>query len=177
MGPPRTERVDGPSGVMILSEQKGVLSVCALVAGLGAALALALSVRLVFGRPASSWLEPATISLCMLAVVSFLVTMLLMTEHTRATRSGGIPRRRSSARGGQIADAIRHCPGPLKVAAVVGIVLASLQMLPLEEVSAVPGEAMSLRELRGFLAGSIFFLCLSFPVITSAALMENGYGE
>jgi len=89
LGPPRTERVDGPSGVMILSEQKGVLSVCALVAGLGAALALALSVRLVFGRPASSWLEPATISQGMLAVVSFLVTMLLMTEHTRATRSGG----------------------------------------------------------------------------------------
>jgi hypothetical protein len=162
---------------MILSEQKGVLSVCALIAGFGAALALALSVRLVFGRPAWSWLEPATISLCMLAVVAFLVTVLLMTEHTRATRSGGTPPRRSSARGGQIADAIRHCPGPLKVAAVVGIVLASLQMLPLEEVSAIPGEAMSLRELRGFLAGSIFFFCLSFPVIASAALMEGGYGD
>lgn len=162
---------------MILSEQKGVLSVCALVAGLGAALALALSVRLVFDRPTWSWLEAATISLCMLAVVAFLATMLLMTEHTRASREGARSLRRPSARRGQIADAIRHCPGPLKVAAVVGIVLASLQMLPLEEVSAIPGEAMSLRELRGFLAGAIFFFCLSFPVIASAARMEGGYGD
>ena len=92
--------------------------------------------------------------------------MLLMTEVTRATRGGG-----------QIAAAVRHCPRPLKVAAVLGIVLASLQMLPIGEVSAVPGQALSLRELRGFLSGAVVFLCLSFPVIASAAFMEGGYGD
>jgi len=121
---------------------------------------------LLFGGPVAPLVEHAPISLCALAVVSWLVTMLLMTEVTRANRGGG-----------PIAAAVRHCPGPLKAAALVGIVLASLQMLPIGEVSAVPGQAMTLRELRGSLAGSMFFLCVSFPVIASAALMEGGYGD
>ena len=140
--------------------------VCAWIAGCGAALALALSIRLLFGGPVSPVVEHATLSLCALAMLSWLVTMLLMTEVTRATRGRG-----------QIAAAVRHCPGPLKAAALVGIVLASLQMFPIGEVGAVPGQAMTLRELRGFLSGAVVFPCLSFPVIASATLMAGGYGD
>jgi cobalamin synthase len=151
---------------MILSEKKSALAVCAWITGGGAVMALALSVRLLFGGPITPLVEHTTIALCALAVLSWLVTMLLMTEVTRANRGGG-----------QISAAVRHCPVPLKVAAAVGIVLASLQMIPIGEVSAVPGQAMTPRELRGFLSGAVVFLCLSFPVIASAALMKGGYGD
>jgi hypothetical protein len=36
---------------------------------------------------------------------------------------------------------------------------------------------MTVRDLKGFLAGAAVFLCLSFPVIASAARMEGGYGD
>ena len=74
---------------MILSEKKNALAVCAWITGGGAALAVALSIRLLFGGQVTPLVEHTTISLCALAVVSWLVTMLLMTEITRATRGGG----------------------------------------------------------------------------------------
>lgn len=165
----------GPLGAMILSEHKGVLSVCAWISGGGTALAFALFVRLLFGGPVSPWLEHTTLSLYMLALLAFLVAMLLMTEHTRAKRSGeGL----QSARGnGLIVDAARYCPGPLKGAALAGTAFASLQMLKIEEVSVVAGPVTTVRDLRGFLSGAVVFLCPSFPVIASAALMEGGYGD
>jgi hypothetical protein len=36
---------------------------------------------------------------------------------------------------------------------------------------------MSTTELRGMLAGAIFFLCLAFSVLVSAARTQGGYGD
>lgn len=158
---------------MVLSEQKGFLRASAWIAGLGALLAFTLSVRLLLRGPLPAFLAPATFALCLLGVVAWLLVMLLLTERTRATP----PRNARTSDRKQLAAVIRFCPGALKTAALVGIALATLQMLPLEEVSAAPGESLGVRELRGFLAGAMFFLCASCPVIASAAAMDGGYGD
>jgi hypothetical protein len=159
---------------MILSEHKGILSVCALISGLGAAVSFALLVRLLFGGAASVLLEQTVMSLCVLAILSFLVAILLLTEHTRATRVAGTQSTRMSDRA-LIASVTRHCPGPLKVACLAGAVLATLQGLAIGDASWVSGQLPTVRELRGFTAGATVFFCLGLPVIASAAFMDGGY--
>jgi hypothetical protein len=156
---------------VLLSEQKGFLHVCVAIAGAGALLAFALWLRALFPGPFPAFLEPAALALCLLGAVAWLLVMLLLTERTRASPAStrGSDRR-------QLTSVIRFCPGALKIAALVGIALASLQMLPLGEVSAGPGETVAVWQLRGFLAGAMFFLSASLPVIASAAWMEGGYG-
>jgi hypothetical protein len=159
-------------GGIRLSEQKGLLHVCVAVAGAGALLACALWLRALFPGPFPAFLEPAALALCLLGAVAWLLVMLLLTEHTRASPTST---RKSDRR--QLASVIRFCPAALKIAALVGVALASLQMLPLGEVSAGPGDTVGAWALRGFLAGAMFFLCASLPVIASAAWMEGGYGD
>jgi hypothetical protein len=115
-------------------------------------------------------------ALCLVAVLSSLVAILLLTEHTRAPREGGPQRTRVSDRV-LIASVTRHCPGWLKVACLSGVGLAMLQGLAIEDASWVSGQLPTLRELRGFTAGAMAFHCISLPVIVSAALMEGGYSD
>jgi hypothetical protein len=115
-------------------------------------------------------------ALCLVAVLSFLAAILLLTEHTRATREGGSQRGRGPDRV-LIASVTRHCPGWLKVACLVGVGLATLQGLAIEDASWVSGQLPTVRELRGFTAGAMAFLCISLPVIVSAAFMEGGYSD
>jgi hypothetical protein len=138
------------------------LTIGALLVGLAAALAIALSIRLLFGGTLSPRIEPIVFVLGLLAVLAWLFAILLLVERTRAAREAG---RRG---GGSIAAAIRHCPAPLTVACIVGAVLATLQGLAIGEAEWVSGQALSRRELRGLLAAATVFLCLAFPVIASA---------
>jgi hypothetical protein len=101
-----------------------------------------------------------------------------MTEYTKATREGATTLERASGLSGrEIVSLTSHCPGPLKIAAAVGIVLGFLQMLRIGEASVALGPGMSTTELTGMLAGATFFLCLAFPVLVSAARMKGGYGD
>jgi hypothetical protein len=161
---------------MILSEHKGGLSVAAAVTGLGALMALALWIRLLFGGPVSDRLEQAAFTLCMLAVLSGLVAILLLSEHAGARRARGVTSARALEQD-QIAAVIRHCPAPVKIACLVGAALATLQGLAIGDADWLPGHTPSIRELRGFLSAALFFSCLSLPVIASAASMEGGYSE
>lgn len=147
---------------MMSSARRPFLTTSALIVGLAAALALALSVRLLFGGALSPRVELAVFALCALAVLAWLLAILLFVERTRAGRDA----RKSDA--GQLAAAIRHCPAPLMIACLVGAALATLQGLAIGEAEWVSGQVLTPRELRGFLAAATFFLCLAFPVIASA---------
>lgn len=138
------------------------LTTGALIVGIAITVAIALSIRLLFGGTLSPRIEPTVFALGLLGVLAFLLAILLLVERTRAAREAG---RRG---GGSIAAAIRHCPAPLTVACIVGAVLATLQGLAIGEAEWVSGQVLSRRELRGFLAAAIVFLCLAFPVIASA---------
>lgn len=138
------------------------LTIGALIVGLAITVAIALSIRLLFGGTLSPRIEPLVFVLGLLGVLAFLLAILLLVERTRAAREAG------RKGGGSIAAAIRHCPAPLTVACIVGAVLASLQGLAIGEAEWVSGQVLSRRELQGFLAAATFFLCLAFPVITSA---------
>jgi hypothetical protein len=147
---------------MISSARRPFLTTSALVVGLAAALALALSIRLLFGGALSPRIELVVFALCGVAVLAWLLAILLLVERTRAGRDA----RQSDA--GQLAAAIRHCPIPLTIACLAGAVLATLQGLAIGDAEWVSGQVLTRRELRGFLAAATFFLCLAFPVIASA---------
>jgi hypothetical protein len=147
---------------VIPGARRPFLTTSALIVGLAAALALALSVRLLFGGALSPRVEFAVFALCALAVLAWLLAILLFVERTRAGRD----KRKSDA--GQLAAAIRHCPAPLTIVCLVGAALATLQGLVIGEAEWVSGQVLTRRELRGFLAAATFFLCLAFPVIASA---------
>lgn len=138
------------------------LTTGALIVGIAITVAIALSIRLLFGGTLSPRIEPTVFALGLLGVLAFLLAILLLVERTRAAREAGRKGR------GSIAAAIRHCPAPLTVACIVGAVLATLQGLAIGEAEWVSGQVLSRRELRGFLAAAIVFLCLAFPVIASA---------
>jgi hypothetical protein len=162
----------------MLSDRKGFLRACALVTGAAILLAVALAVRLLFGGSVSAAFELAAMSLVFLAILAWLAVMLLLTEYTKATRDGATGRRRASGRDRrEISGVTRHCPGALKIAALVGIVLGSLQLLRIGEAGADLGPGLTTTELRGMLAGATVFLCIAFPVLVSAARMEGGYGD
>lgn len=161
---------------MMLSEWKTFLWACALVAGCGAVLSIAFLAWLLFGGRVSPFLELSTMSLIFLGFLCGLAAVLLLTEHTRAAHAGNTgDERKAARRRPKIPGPTARCPRELKIAAVAGIVFASVQFLPIGDVSAALGQEMTVTELRGFLAGASVFFCLSLPVIVSAALMEGGY--
>ena len=147
---------------MIPDARTAFLTISALIVGLAATLAIALSIRLLFGGTLSPRIEPTVFVLGFLGVLAFLLAILILVERTRAGRDA----RKSDA--GQLAAAIRHCPAPLKIACLVGAVFATLQGLAIGDATWESGQALSLGELRGFLAAATVFLCLAFPVIASA---------
>jgi hypothetical protein len=163
---------------MMLSEWKGFLWTCALVTGAAIVLSVALSIRLLFGGSVSPRFELTVMSLFFLTFLCWLPAVILMTEYTKAAREGVTGLQRASGLSGrEISSLTRHCPGPLKIVSVVGIVLGSLQLFRIGEASVALGPGLSTAELRGMLAGATVFLCIAFPVLTSAARMEGGYGD
>jgi hypothetical protein len=147
---------------MIPDARTAFFTLSALIVGLAAALAIALSIRLLFGGTLAPRIEPTVFALGLLGVLAFLLAILLLVARTRAGRDAG----KSDA--AQLAAAIRHCPAPLRIACLVGAVLATLQGLAIGDATWESGQTLSLRELRGLLAAATVFLCLAFPVIASA---------
>jgi hypothetical protein len=162
----------------MLSEWKGFLWTCALANGAAIVLSVALSVRLLLGGSVSPRFELTVMSLFFFTFLAYLPAVILMTEYTKAAREGVTGLKRASGLSGrEIASLTRYCPGPLKIASVVGIVLGSLQLFRIGEASVALGPGLTTIELRGMLAGATVFLCIAFPVLTSAARMKGGYGD
>ncbi|MCX7167802.1 MAG: hypothetical protein NTV11_16210 [Rhodocyclales bacterium] len=162
---------------MMLSECKGFLWICAAITGCSALLSIALSLWIVFGYPVSPHLVLTTMSLFFLAFPSWLLVMLLLSEFTRATR--GQPSFSSDPElgGSELASLTSHCPGGIWGITIVGIVFAVVQWWKVGDVDVALGGDISPNQLRGLLAGATVFLSLALPVLTSAALMEGGYGD
>jgi hypothetical protein len=162
---------------MILAECKGFLWTCAAVTGCGALFSIALSVWLLFGRPASPPVVLAAMPLFFLAFPSWLSVMLLLSEYLRATRGPPSFIRDPALSGGELVSLTRHCPGRVWGVTIAGIVFAVAQWLKVGDVDVALGGDVEPDQLRGLLAGATVFFCLGLPVITSAALMEGGYED
>jgi len=168
---------------MMLCEWKGFLWVCAGVIGGAILVAVGLWVRLLFRAPVSDAFEIAMLTVLFLSILGFLLAAVLISEHSQAVRerTGDMPRQNTSSfTREEMTSWTKHCPRPLKIAAVALAALCALQLIGIVGIGTVeviiePG--LSKTEMRIVLSGVIVFLSLVFPVVVSAARMEGGYED
>jgi hypothetical protein len=160
-----------------LAECKRFLWFCAVVAGGGALLAIAISLWLMSGKPPSPRIVLATMTLFFLTFLAWLVAMLLLSEFTRATRGPPSFSRDPALSGSEVASLTSNCPPRVWYAVVAAIAVAVLQWIKVGDADVALGGDISPRQLRALLSGAIVFLSMSVPVLVSAARMGGGFED